>query len=38
MGGGYLTVISLRLSRKVNIIKKCKTLNVLAKNNFKKLK
>ncbi len=37
-GSGYLTAIFSRLSRKVYTIEKFKTLNVLANNNFKKLK
>ncbi len=37
-GSGYLTAIFSRLSRKVYTIEKSKTLNVLANNNFKKLK
>lgn len=37
-GTGYLTSILSRLSRKVYTIEKIKRLNVLANNNFKKLK
>ena len=37
-GSGYLTAIFSRLSRKVYTIEKFKRLNVLANNNFKKLK
>ena len=37
-GSGYLTAIFSRLSRKVYTIEKFKTLYILAKNNFRKLK